>query len=93
MEQIAGTDNVASPAEFIDEMPVNKRAISGWRFFRSGRPVSGRVLKLCATAELLAERGHAEQFVRDFVKAWIKVINADWFDLTTRSPDHVEHIA
>jgi catalase-peroxidase len=28
-----------------------------------------------------AERGHEEKFVRDFVHAWTKVMNADRFDL------------
>ena len=34
------------------------------------------------TAEVYAERGNEEKFVRDFVKAWTKVMNADRFDLT-----------
>jgi catalase (peroxidase I) len=34
-----------------------------------------------ATAEVYAERGNEEKFVRDFIKAWTKVMNADRFDL------------
>jgi len=32
-------------------------------------------------AEVYAEKGSEEKFVRDFVKAWTKVMNADRFDL------------
>ena len=37
--------------------------------------------ELRAVAEVYAETGHEEKFVRDFVKAWTKVMNADRFDL------------
>jgi catalase-peroxidase len=37
--------------------------------------------QLRATAEVYAERGSEEKFVRDFVKTWTKVMNADRFDL------------
>ena len=43
--------------------------------------VFGSNSQLRATAEVYAERGHEEKFVRDFVKAWVKVMNADRFDL------------
>ena len=36
---------------------------------------------LRATAEVYAERGNEAKFVADFVKAWVKVMNADRFDL------------
>ena len=36
------------------------------------------------TAEVYAEKGHAEKFVRDFIKAWTKVMNADRFDLDSK---------
>ena len=46
--------------------------------------------QLRATAEVYAEKGNEEKFVRDFVKAWTKVMNADRFDLpqtrAARSP-------
>lgn len=36
---------------------------------------------LRALAELYAQDDNAEKFVRDFVAAWTKVMNADRFDL------------
>ena len=44
--------------------------------------IFGSNSQLRATAEVYAERGHEEKFVRDFVKAWTKVMNADRCDLT-----------
>ncbi|MFM9976495.1 MAG: catalase/peroxidase HPI [Sphingomonadaceae bacterium] len=43
--------------------------------------IFGSNSQLRATAEVYAERGHEEKFVRDFVAAWVKVMNADRFDL------------
>jgi catalase-peroxidase len=43
--------------------------------------IFGSNSQLRATAEVYAEKGHEEKFVRDFVKAWVKVMNADRFDL------------
>ncbi len=43
--------------------------------------VFGASSQLRATAEVYAETGHAEKFVKDFVAAWVKVMNADRFDL------------
>ena len=37
--------------------------------------------ELRAVAEVYAEKGHEEKFVKDFVKAWTQVMNADRFDL------------
>ena len=37
--------------------------------------------RLRATAEIYAETGNEEKFVRDFIAAWTKVMNADRFDL------------
>ena len=39
---------------------------------------------LRATAEVYAERGNEEKFVADFVKAWVKVMAADRFDVTAK---------
>ena len=36
---------------------------------------------LRAYAELYAQHDNKEKFVHDFVKAWVKVMNADRFDL------------
>ena len=43
--------------------------------------VFGSNSELRAVAEVYAETGNEEKFVRDFVKAWTKVMNADRFDL------------
>lgn len=51
-----------------------------WRATRTDL-IFGSNSQLRATAEVYAERGHEEKFVRDFVKAWVKVMNADRFDL------------
>ena len=36
-------------------------------------------------AEIYAQKGGQDKFVRDFVKAWTKVMNADRFDLATNT--------
>ena len=51
-----------------------------WRASRSDL-VFGSNAELRAVAEVYAEKGHEEKFVKDFVKAWTKVMNADRFDL------------
>jgi len=43
--------------------------------------IFGSNSQLRATAEVYAEKGNEEKFVRDFVSAWTKVMNADRFDL------------
>jgi catalase-peroxidase len=52
-----------------------------WRATRTDL-IFGSNSQLRATAEVYAERGNEEKFVRDFVKAWTKVMDADRFDLT-----------
>jgi catalase-peroxidase len=49
--------------------------------------IFGSNSQLRATAEVYAERGHEEKFVRDFVKAWNKVMNADRFDVVNKGAD------
>ncbi|MDG6080172.1 catalase/peroxidase HPI [Erythrobacter litoralis] len=44
--------------------------------------VFGSNSQLRSVAEVYGERGHEEKFVKDFVKAWTKVMEADRFDLT-----------
>ncbi|TCD01904.1 catalase/peroxidase HPI [Erythrobacteraceae bacterium CFH 75059] len=44
--------------------------------------IFGSNSQLRSIAEVYAERGHEEKFVRDFIKAWTKVMNADRFDLS-----------
>ena len=51
-----------------------------WRATRADL-IFGSNSELRAVAEVYAENGHEEKFVRDFVKAWTKVMNADRFDL------------
>ena len=51
-----------------------------WRATRADL-VFGSNSELRAVAEVYAEKGHEEKFVRDFVAAWVKVMNADRFDL------------
>jgi len=51
-----------------------------WRATRTDL-IFGSNSQLRATAEVYAEKGHEEKFVKDFVKAWVKVMNADRFDL------------
>jgi catalase-peroxidase len=38
---------------------------------------------LRALAEVYGQADASEKFVRDFVAAWVKVMDADRFDLTT----------
>jgi catalase-peroxidase len=52
-----------------------------WRATRTDL-IFGSNSQLRATAEVYAEKGNEEKFVRDFVKAWTKVMNADRFDLS-----------
>ncbi|PQM27224.1 catalase/peroxidase HPI [Sphingopyxis lindanitolerans] len=52
-----------------------------WRATRTDL-IFGSNSQLRATAEVYAEKGHEEKFARDFVKAWVKVMNADRFDLS-----------
>ena len=51
-----------------------------WRATRADL-VLGSNAELRAVAEVYAEKGNEEKFVRDFVRAWTKVMNADRFDL------------
>jgi catalase-peroxidase len=54
-----------------------------WRATRTDL-VFGSNSQLRATAEVYAEKGHEAKFVRDFVKAWVKVMDADRFDVTAK---------
>ncbi len=51
-----------------------------WRATRADM-VFGSNAQLRATAEIYAETGNELKFVQDFVNAWIKVMNADRFDI------------
>jgi catalase-peroxidase len=51
-----------------------------WRATRADL-VFGSNSQLRAVAEVYAENGNERKFVGDFIKAWVKVMNADRFDL------------
>ena len=51
-----------------------------WRATRTDL-IFGSNSQLRASAEVYAEKGNEEKFVRDFIAAWTKVMNADRFDL------------
>jgi catalase-peroxidase len=65
-----------------EEFVATDRA-SGKEAWRGSRAdlAFGSNSQLRAQAEVYAENGNQEKFVRDFVKAWTKVMNADRFDL------------
>jgi catalase-peroxidase len=65
-----------------EEFIATDRSSGGetWRASRADL-IFGSNSELRAVAEVYAEKGHEEKFVRDFVKAWTKVMNADRFDL------------
>ena len=47
--------------------------------------IFGSNSQLRAITEVYAEKGSEEKFVRDFIKVWTKVMNADRFDLTSHT--------
>lgn len=59
---------------------VRNGRVERWRATRADL-VFGSNSQLRAVAEVYAERGNEQKFVADFVKAWVKVMNADRFDL------------
>ena len=66
-----------------DEEFIGRHRSGGHEKWRATRTdlVFGSNSQLRATAEVYAEKGHEEKFVKDFVKAWVKVMNADRFDV------------
>jgi catalase-peroxidase len=76
--------NVWSVVEGSDdqEYVATDRKAGGetWRATRADL-IFGSNSELRAVCEVYAEKGGEEKFVRDFVKAWTKVMNADRFDL------------
>ena len=81
---LLGMTNVWKAVDGSDEeeFVATDRTAGGetWRATRADL-VFGSNSELRAVAEVYAENGHEEKFVRDFVKAWSKVMNADRFDL------------
>ncbi|RYD89723.1 MAG: hypothetical protein EOP50_17115, partial [Sphingobacteriales bacterium] len=66
-----------------DEEFVGTDRISNTELWRATRTdlIFGSNSQLRAVAEIYAENGNEQKFVRDFVKVWTKVMNADRFDL------------
>ena len=76
--------NVWSEAEGSDgEEYIAKDRTSGGESWRATRAdlIFGSNSELRAVGEVYAENGNEEKFVRDFVKAWTKVMDANRFDL------------
>ncbi len=67
-----------------DEEFIGRDRKSGEEKYRATRTdlVFGSNSQLRAIAEVYAENGGEEKFLRDFVNAWTKVMDADRFDLT-----------
>ncbi len=67
-----------------DEEFVCRDRRSGEEKYRATRTdlVFGSNSQLRAQAEVYAENGNEEKFVKDFVAAWTKVMNADRFDIS-----------
>jgi catalase-peroxidase len=73
-----------SPADGSDEEEfVGRDRATGAEKYRATRAdlVFGSNSQLRALAEVYAEVGHERKFVEDFAKAWVKVMNADRFDI------------
>ena len=73
--------DTSSDEEFIGRDRGGKH--EKWRATRTDL-IFGSNSQLRATAEVYAEKGNEEKFVRDFIRAWTKVMNADRFDLAHR---------
>ena len=74
--------DASSDEEFIGYTRGGRK--EKWRATRTDL-IFGSNSQLRATAEVYAEKGNEEKFVKDFVRAWTKVMNADRFDLQARS--------
>lgn len=81
---LLGMTNVWKAAEGSDDQEFiatdRKGGHETWRATRADL-IFGSNSELRAVAEVYAENGHEEKFVKDFVAAWTKVMNADRFDL------------
>jgi catalase-peroxidase len=56
-----------------------------WRATRADL-IFGSNSELRAVCEVYAEKGGQDKFLRDFIAAWTKVMNADRFDLRAKQP-------
>ncbi|MCA1199108.1 catalase/peroxidase HPI [Sphingomonas sp. R647] len=81
---LLGMTNVWKASEGSDDQEFiatdRKGGHETWRATRADL-IFGSNSELRAVAEVYAENGHEEKFVKDFVAAWTKVMNADRFDL------------
>jgi len=81
---LLGMTNVWKAAEGSDDQEFiatdRKGGHETWRATRADL-IFGSNSELRAVAEVYAENGNEEKFVKDFVAAWTKVMNADRFDL------------
>ncbi|MBD3729347.1 MAG: catalase/peroxidase HPI [Sphingomonadales bacterium] len=75
--------NVWKPTDESEEEFVATDRASGGETWRATRAdlVFGSNSELRAVGQVYAENGNEEKFVKDFVAAWTKVMNADRFDL------------
>jgi catalase-peroxidase len=70
-----------------DQEYIAKDRASGGETWRATRAdlIFGSNSELRAVGEVYAEKGNVLMFVREFVKAWTMVLNADRFDLRQRA--------
>ena len=73
--------DASSDEEFIGYTRGGR--VEKWRATRTDL-IFGSNSILRATAEVYAEKGNEAKFVHDFVRAWVKVMNADRFDVTAK---------
>ena len=78
MDTIWEVVDTSSDEEFVGYVRGGRQ--EKWRATRTDL-IFGSNSQLRATAEVYAEHGNEEKFVRDFITAWTKVMNADRFDL------------
>jgi len=65
----------------VDAQSVKNTDSAGEKGYDAGKKVSGSNSILRSYAEVYAQDDNKEKFVKDFVKAWAKVMNADRYDL------------
>ncbi|MBB3859619.1 catalase-peroxidase [Novosphingobium hassiacum] len=78
MDTIWEVVDTSSDEEFVGYVRNGRQ--EKWRATRTDL-IFGSNSQLRATAEVYAERGNEEKFVRDFVAAWTSVMNADRFEV------------
>lgn len=81
--QLLDMNWVWEPADADKELFYGKDRVTGQRKFTASRAdlIFGSHSELRALAEVYATNDAKEKFVKDFVAAWVKVMNLDRFDL------------